>query len=46
MKGILDTEGTVREGQIHIWEEQVRTWRHQRRSEKHSNRWVGVSESN
>lgn len=30
MKGIFDTEGTIREGQINIWEEQVRTWRHQR----------------
>lgn len=30
MKGIVDTEGTIREGQIHMWEEQVRTRRHQR----------------
>lgn len=46
MRGIVDTEGTIRERQIHIREEQVRTWRHHRRSEKHSNQWVGVSESN
>lgn len=30
MKGIVDTEGTIRAGQINIWEKQVRTWRHQR----------------